>query len=386
MVEINSWTQNRDGVARVGEVTANAFSPLGFTGERVPSTNPSWADHWIMTRSGTGPHTIALVSHLDTVFPPEEEARNDFRWRPEGDRIFGPGTYDIKGGTVMMWLTLQILRELHPELFQAVTWKLLWNSSEEVLSPDFGGVCRGRLGQGTLAALVFEGEGKGPGTRRLVVARKGRATWRVRVRGRGAHAGVRPESGANAVVQLARLVDRIEGLNDEARQLSCNVGRIQGGVGLNRVPHVAEAEGEFRAFSSEAYTHAKNSLLALAGPGDLASKADGFRCTIEVEITDETRPWPRNSETDKLFEHWRSAGELLGQVVEPEARGGLSDGNGLWDYVPTLDGLGPNGDNDHCSERSPDGSKLPEFVDVSSFVPKAALNVAAIVRLVATAG
>jgi glutamate carboxypeptidase len=71
----------------------------------------------------------------------------------------------------------------------------------------------------------------------------------------------------------------------------------------------------------------------------------------------------------------------LGTNVQGEERGGLSDGNGLWDAVPTLDGLGPWGDNDHCSERSPDGSKLPEFVEISSFVPKALLNVLAIATL-----
>jgi glutamate carboxypeptidase len=64
-----------------------------------------------------------------------------------------------------------------------------------------------------------------------------------------------------------------------------------------------------------------------------------------------------------------------------EERGGLSDGNLIWDNVPTLDGLGPWGDNDHCSERSADGSKLPEYVEVSSFVPKAALNTVAILKL-----
>ena len=64
-----------------------------------------------------------------------------------------------------------------------------------------------------------------------------------------------------------------------------------------------------------------------------------------------------------------------------EARGGLSDGNFLWEVLPTIDGLGPAGDNDHCSERSADGSKLPEYCEVSSFVPKAALNAVAILRL-----
>ena len=67
--------------------------------------------------------------------------------------------------------------------------------------------------------------------------------------------------------------------------------------------------------------------------------------------------------------------------MQPEVRGGLSDGNFLWDMVPTLDGLGPWGDNDHCSERSADGSKLPEYVEVSSFVPKAALNTLAILEM-----
>jgi glutamate carboxypeptidase len=72
----------------------------------------------------------------------------------------------------------------------------------------------------------------------------------------------------------------------------------------------------------------------------------------------------------------------LGLSVQPEERGGLSDGNFLWDAVPTIDGLGPWGDNDHCSERSPDGSKLPEYVEVTSFVPKALLNAHAIVDLI----
>jgi glutamate carboxypeptidase len=69
-----------------------------------------------------------------------------------------------------------------------------------------------------------------------------------------------------------------------------------------------------------------------------------------------------------------------------EERGGLSDGNPLWDFVPTLDGLGPWGENDHCSERSADGKKLPEFVEISSFVPKAALNTVAILNLAEEAG
>ena len=75
--------------------------------------------------------------------------------------------------------------------------------------------------------------------------------------------------------------------------------------------------------------------------------------------------------------------ETLDWILEAESRGGLSDGNQLWDVVPTLDGLGPAGDHDHCSERSDDGLKLPEYVDRTSFVPKAALNVRALEQLLA---
>jgi glutamate carboxypeptidase len=322
-----------------------------------------------------------MISHLDTVFPPEEEIRHNFHWEPEGDRIYGPGTQDIKGGTAMMWLVLTALRAHAPKMFEAITWKLFWNSSEERFSPDFGDVCRSRFDKKTLAALVFEAEGRFADEHLLVLARKGRASWRVTVSGRGAHAGGKHNYGANSIVQLGQTVQRIAALTDYSRGLTFNVGTVSGGTVLNRVPHEAVAEGEFRAFTLEVYASGKGSLLALEGPGEVRSVADGFRCTIKVQILSESRPWPRNAATDSLFEFWKRAGQELSIPTSYEERGGLSDGNLIWDAVPTLDGLGPWGDNDHCSERSPDGSKLPEFVEVSSFVPKALLNTVAIINL-----
>lgn len=381
LVATNSYTGNREGVNRVGDLTAEAFAPLGFTAERVPSINPAWGDHLIMNRAGSGPDTLAMVSHLDTVFPPDEEARNQFHWQPEGDRIYGPGTQDIKGGTVMMWLVLAALRDLAPGLLDRVTWRLFWNSSEETLSQDFGEVCLQRLPDKTRAALIFEAEGRREHRRRLVVARKGRATWRLRVSGRGAHAGGKHAYGANAIVQLGHAVQQVAALTDYTRHLTFNVGCISGGGGLNRVPHEATAEGEFRAFSPEVCAAAKSALLGLAGPSWVSSPADGYCCQVAVEILSESRPWPRNAGTERLFSIWQQAGRELGMELEGEERGGLSDGNLLWHAVPTLDGLGPYGDHDHCSERSADGSKRPEFVEVSSFVPKAALNVEALFML-----
>ncbi len=387
LVGINSYTGNRAGVNQLGRLTAERFAPLGFTAEFVPHQNPACGDHLVLTRPGSSPRSIALVSHLDTVFPPEEEERNHFRWQPEGPRIYGPGTIDIKGGTAMMHLVLSTLAEADPQAFQAITWRLLWNSSEETLSRDFARLALERLDPSTtLAALVFEAEGRPAGTPCLVVARKGRATFRVTVEGRAAHAGAKHPRGANAISQLGRVVNRIADLTDYARHLTFNVGVISGGIAVNRVPHLATADVEMRAFTRDTYQAGVAAILALNGTGDVRSPVDGHPCQVRIELLEESPPWPRNAGTDRLFRVWQSAAERLGQTLGGEERGGLSDGNWICDHVPTLDGLGPHGDNDHCSERSADGTKVPEYILVDSMAPKALLNVLALQQLLQTAG
>lgn len=378
-VGINSFTGNRDGVNRLAELTAAQFAPLGFQARFVPHRDPACGQHLVLTRAGTSPRTIAMVSHLDTVFPPEEEQRNQFHWQPEGDRIYGPGTIDIKGGTAMMHLVLSALAETDPAAFAATRWVLLWNSSEETLSRDFARVCLDHLDPArTLAALVFEAEGRPHGTPCLVVARKGRATFRLTVEGRGSHAGAKHARGANAIVQLGRVVDRIAALTDYNRHLTFNVGVVAGGVAVNRVPHLATADIEMRAFTPEVYRDGVSAILALAGTGDVRSPSDGHPCQVRLELLEESPPWPRNAATDGLFNVWRQAATELGQPLDSEERGGLSDGNWICGRFPTLDGLGPHGDNDHCSERSADGSKVPEYLHVPSFLPKALLNTVAL--------
>ncbi len=382
LVGINSYTGNRDGVNRLARLTAERFAPLGFQAEFVPHRNTACGDHLLLTRPGATARSIALISHLDTVFPPEEEERNGFRWLPEGPRIYGPGTIDIKGGTAMMHLVLSALAETDPEAFQQVTWRLLWNASEETLSRDFADVCHERLDPATtIAALLFEAEGRPNGTPCLVVARKGRATFQVTVEGRASHAGAKHPRGANAISQIGRTVNRVAELTDYSRHLTFNVGVISGGVAVNRVPHLATAEVEMRAFTPETYQAGVQAILALQGPGEVASPVDGHRCQVRVELLEESPPWPRNPGTDRLFSVWKTAAEDLGQPLASEERGGLSDGNWICDHVPTLDGLGPHGDNDHCSERSADGTKVPEYILVDSIVPKALLNTVALRRL-----
>lgn len=381
MVGINSYTANPAGVNQLGILTSRHFSELGFIGERVKSVHPSYGDHLVLTRAGRSRRNVALISHLDTVFPPEEEARNNFHWQPEGDVVFGPGTVDIKGGTAMIWLVLSALQQHVPRIFEDLTWNIFLNSSEEVLARDFGSLCKERFDEHTLGALVFEAEGRLGTECLLVTSRKGRASWRVTVTGRGAHAGGSHRQGANAIVQAGVTIEKIARLTEYSRDLTFNIGRVSGGTLLNRVPHEVVLEGEFRAFRTEVYESARSALLSLAGPGEVRSASDGFQSSVKVEIMDEARPWPRNPATEQLFNIWQQAGKALGMEIGSEERGGLSDGNWIWDVVPTLDGLGPWGENDHCSERSADGSKLPEFVEVTSFVPKAVLNVLGILSL-----
>ena len=384
MVAVNSFTTNADGVVDLARLTSGIFIPLGFSAELVPSTNPNYGSHLVLRRTADVENapTIGMVSHLDTVFPAEEEERNNFSWRVEGDRIYGPGTNDIKGGTVLIYMVMAGLQRFAPDVYEGTNWTILINAAEEELTPDFSQLCYDILPEDTLACLVFEAGHWSENCFNLVRARKGRATYEIEVNGRGAHAGSTHWRGANAVVQMARIIDRVAGLTDYERQITFNIGVVEGGTVMNRVPHQAKAVGEMRSFDIDVFREGVTNLLALQEEVTVMSAEDNYPCTIEIKITNESAPWNRNERTDNLYEHWHKTAVSLDWETMPEERGGLSDGNFLWSRFPTLDGLGPSGDNAHCSERSEDRSKDQEYVLATSFVPKATLNTLAILRLV----
>lgn len=386
MVAINSFTRNLEGIEALGDLTARAFADLGFNSERVPAKDRRYGRHLVMSREAADPAAprIGLVSHLDTVFPAEEEHRHDFRWREEGDRIYGPGTVDIKGGTVVAYMMLDALKTVAPEVFDATSWVVLLNSAEEQVAFDFGPLCLERLGgERTRACLVLEG-GRVDDRRALaVVARKGMAVFLVKVAGRASHAGAGHEKGASAVTQMADVIRRIDGWTDYDRDLTFNVGVVHGGTVVNRVPHAATAQVEMRTFRGEVYDEAIAKIRSLESYSTVASPLDGHACRVEVELLLERAPWPRNPGSDGLLSVWQEAGAAIGLEVEPEERGGLSDGNQLWEKLPTIDGMGPSGANAHCSEQAADGSKEQEYAERSSFVPKALLNALAVARLLA---
>ncbi|MEO0797506.1 MAG: M20/M25/M40 family metallo-hydrolase [Verrucomicrobiota bacterium] len=376
MMEINSLTTNVSGVQTVGECIAEHFTTFGFSPEFIPTKNSNHGSHLVLRRPivPEAP-TITLITHLDTVFSESEEQENDFSWRLEGDRIYGPGANDIKGGTAAIHLLLKVLQEAAPSLFEGVNWMVLANACEEVDSKDFGEMCQRLLPKDTRACLIFEADG-GPRSQPLLVeARKGRATIRIDVESRGAHAGSAHHQGANAIVALAEIVQEVSQLTNYNAGLTLNVGVIEGGTVTNRVPHHASAELEVRAFETEVFDEALSKIIALKG------SRHGSRVSVDVLNIDP--PWSPNSDSQDLLKVWQLAGAELDVPVASMTRGGLSDGNVLWQHFPTLDGLGPSGENCHCSVRSADSEKDQEWVDAKSFVPKTVLNALALSNLVA---
>ncbi len=382
MVSINSWTDNKSGVEDLSSYTAEIFHELGFKSEKISSVNPEYAGHLILSCSAdkTVKNKIGFVSHLDTVFSPEEEIRNDFNWKIEGDRIYGPGTNDIKGGTLVIYMILDALKKISPEVFNSVNWMIMLDASEETESDDFGNICRDKL-SGSDACLIYESGNIAGDKMQLVTSRKGRAVFKIETHGKGSHAGSAHESGASALLEMAEAVKQVESFTDYKKSLTFNTGIVKGGSALNRVPHYAEAFVEMRAFSPDVFSEGKKKILNLNEKGKVISGDGRFTCSVSAELIRENPAWPENQQTISLLKIFETAGSLIGYKIIPEARGGLSDGNFLWEHFPVIDGLGPSGDNCHCSEKSADGNKDQEYANMSSFIPKALLSIHAILEI-----
>ena len=370
MVEINSYTSNVNGVEAVGALTAELFAPLGFRPELVPADNPGFGRHLFLTRPAQQARHVAFVSHLDTVFPAEEEIEQDFRWRQDQQRVHGPGVADIKGGTVVAFLVLDALRAVRPEVFERFGWTVALDSCEEQMSGDFARHLRLRLPVADTAAILVMECGNNGGRDQVVVARKGMVQFRISVAGKAAHAGTGFWRGRNAIVEAAPLLTGLAALADRRRDLTANVGTIHGGTVTNRVPHECVIEGELRAFDP----------AVLAACRSEVEKLVAAHPSARLEFAGELLPWPDNPGSRALLAIWQQAGEALGLRLEPEFRAGLSDGNLLWSHAPTLDGLGPVGGNCHCSQRGPDGAGQ-EYALAASFVSKAALTALALLAL-----
>jgi glutamate carboxypeptidase len=286
-----------------------------------------------------------LIGHLDTVWPLGTIA--EMPVRREGDRLYGPGVLDMKGGLVQALFALQALAALGLE--PEVTPVVFITSDEEIGSGD-SLRWLDRLAAGADRALVLEAAYGSSGM--LKTARKGTGWFRVVARGRAAHAGVSPQEGLSAILELSHLIQALFALNDPDRGVTVNVGQVDGGVRPNVVAPAAQAVVDVRVPSLEAAVEVEAAIRALR------PTTDGVTVEVEGRMTrPPMEPTPRNQVL------WRRAVEIareLGIPVEQASVGGASDGNYTSSHTATLDGLGPVGEGAHAHHEHVVLPHLPE--------------------------
>lgn len=381
LVQENSHTLNRSGIeANVGLIT-RAFAPLGFQARRIPSEHQHFASHLFLDNHASGP-AILMVSHLDTVFTSEEQQNGFDGFGNIDGYLVGPGMIDVKGGTVMMWLLMQMVSKMPEFLQHDPRWILAWNSSEEELTPDFADKALQEIPRSTKACLVFEADSRRQTGHEVVVARKGLARWRIEVHGRGAHSGIAHAQGLNAITRMAQILGTLDTITDYEKALTLNVGIIGGGTSTNRVPESASAEFEVRYHDLADYDEVRARLLSWNNKGNFDGPLSSRRCEVIVQPTSEIHSWIGGDGTDMLAQIWQEAGSECGMTVTTGSRGGLSDANYLGPHLPTLDGLGPRGGNAHTMEKTAQGFRIAEYVEVDSFLSKGLINLLALKKLV----
>jgi glutamate carboxypeptidase len=396
MVMINSHSYHRAGVNALGEYTEEVFQSLEFSCTKVETF--SGGRHILLVRNldnnkaaNSSCKTVVLVSHLDTVYTENEEREAHFVWRTEGEKLYGPGTCDIKGGTVCIYITLEILKNFSPQLFDAHRWIVALDALEETDSEGFFEAVKTVLkGESATACLVYEGgssekQEDGSVVQKLVVARRSRGIYTIVVKGKASHAGSGHKQGVNAITLLAKIVQEASLLTDYEKDVTINVGIIAGGGTVNTVPYEARATLEIRAFDSIVYNETVEKLKALCAAATLKSYEGNFQSTVILEAGLAMPPWAPNPATQKLFEIWEEAGKKLDMKIAAEKRGGGSDGNRLVSLIPSvLDGLGPVGGNIHCSKRDPEKGIDQEFIYKDSLHEKALLNALALYTMLSS--
>lgn len=295
-------------------------------------------------RARRAPYQL-LVGHVDTVWP--IGSVGELGVTAENGVVRGPGTFDMKGGLVELVFALRVLAEhgLVPE----VTPVVLVNTDEEIGSVESRPYLE-RLSRCAARAYVLE-PAFGP-SGRLKTARKSAGHFRVVVRGRAAHAGVNPEEGVSAILELSHQIQRLFALNDPARGVTVNVGMIDGGLGANVVAPEASAEVDVRVPTLEDARLVEEALEALEPVGE--------GVTVEVEGRFGRLPMEPNPRNRALWRAAKAAGEQLGLDLQDAAVGGASDGNITSLYTATLDGLGPVGEGAHAPGEHVLLSSLPE--------------------------
>jgi glutamate carboxypeptidase len=364
LVDVDSGTYSKAGVDELGGWVARRLEELGSSVER--HANAELGDTIVGTfeRNAPGP-SVLLIGHLDTVFDAGTAGQRPFVIRD--GRAYGPGVSDMKAGLLTGLYALAALRNgaTAPSAKDVPPSDAAWlpvarlvfiaNPDEEIGSPVSTPVITEHA-MGADVALVLEPARENGD---IVSSRKGRLDLGLQVRGRAAHAGVRPEDGRSAVLEAAHKIVALHALAGRSPGVSVNVGVVRGGTRPNVVAESTSLGVDVRAVTRRDLEAAESEIRAIAS----VSSVEGVSTTLEVM----SRHWPleRTKASEWLV---RLAGDVaagLGFEVHDAATGGASDGNttaGLG--VPTIDGLGPVGGLAHSAD---------EYLEVDSIVPRTAL-------------
>ncbi len=361
LVNVDCGSYTKAGVDQVGQWTARFLERLGATVEIRP--DETFGDTVVGTFEGQpGGPRILLIGHLDTVFPEGTAKQRPLRIDTGVAR--GPGVTDMKSGLLAGLYALLAIKALGedeagddedaPDLpFERVVF--VANPDEEIGSPSSTPHIR-ELALLSDACFVLEcARANGD----IVSARKGSVDLRLTVHGRAAHAGVEPEKGRSAILEAAHQTIAIQALNGRWPGITANVGVLTGGSRPNVVAEEAVLEVDLRATDRASLEAAEAEVRRIAAAGTVPDT------TVSVE--ERARHWPMEKlpRSARLVEHAVALAGRLDIDLADAATGGASDANttaGLG--IPTLDGLGPIGGNDH--------SPL-EYLELESIVPRTTL-------------
>jgi glutamate carboxypeptidase len=355
LVDISSPSGDVPGAEAALELCASLLPPGAVT-ERPACSTAGSAPDLIGTVAGTGTRRVLLLGHVDTVIG--HDAHQPLR--ADGDRLYGTGTADMKGGDI---LALGVARALarHPEGFAELA-VLLVTDEEWRVAPFVHAGPAGRFA-GYDACLCFEaGQLTPAGEEAVVIRRKAAGTLRVMATGRASHSGSAPDRGRNALLALARTADSVARLHDPAGpdQLSVVPTVMRSGEAFNVVPAAGELVFDLRS-------------RRLAAFDDVVAAVGGELDEVTLEARME-REWPAMDSEAATAQLLADASLLAGAPVVGMARGGASDASHFADTIAlTVDGLGPRGGGAHTPEEFVLGDALARRAEVALAVARAVL-------------
>ena len=349
MVDAESPSAVPEAHRLIFSVICEALTALGFVVRKVRAANAY--RHVYARPAGRRPSLPVqlIVGHYDTVWPLGTTAK-----RPctvEGNVIRGPGAFDMKGGIAQAIVALRAIEELG--LSVPMEPLIFINSDEEIGSRTSTRYIR-RLAKLAARAYVLEPAMGDEGA--IKTERKGIGRFTITVHGKAAHAGLDPEGGASAILELSHVIQKLFALNDVERGVSVNVGTVDGGLQPNVIAPHSQAVIDVRV-----PTIADGERIESAIHG-IEPVTPGVRLTIEGGIG---RPsMERTARNEALWNNAKRLGRDLGLELTEARAGGGSDGNTTSQYTATLDGLGPVGHGAHAEH---------EFLYIDRTLERAAL-------------